>query len=191
MRRSSHDPPRATTYAGVASVLVAWLASANGVSAPPDSPAPQARPRLRDPGSRRRRPGADRAAARRGWPRRRRHARRSAIHSRSLTRARASRAAAAAHRAIVAAPASRRSHRCNWSASPSSETAGATVRTAMITADSDELFMLIVGDVARRPLSRHRSSEAGADGTAARRARCASARDEPIRCSRREHVGAV
>ena len=139
-------PFRATTYAGVASVLVTWLASASGVSAPPDRPAPQPRPIVSSTQAL-----ADDVQA-------------------QAARLRGRLASAPAPRTPVRNPfafAVREERRAGKSEPPSSiapapavpaepplqlvgiaeqDTDGRTVRTAMITADSDELFMLVVGD---------------------------------------------
>ena len=91
-------PLRATTYAGVASVLVTWLASASGVSAPPDHlrrrPAPVSPPRRRSPTTCRRR----RRVCTDGWPRRPRHGRQCAIRFAFARTCGAAGAATEAHR---------------------------------------------------------------------------------------------
>jgi hypothetical protein len=137
---------RATTYAGVASLLATWLASANGVSAPPSSPAPQARPAV----------SATQALADdiQSQTARLRERLASAPAPRTPARnpftfvTRADRPVGGSARrapAIDAAPALPPEPPLQLVGVAEHDTAGAIVRTAMITADSDELFMLTVG----------------------------------------------
>ncbi len=137
---------RAATYAGVASLLATWLASANGVSAPPDPPAPQ--------------PRAARSAAQaladdvQAQTARLRGRLASAPAPRTPGRnpfafaRRADRPMVASTQPapmISTAPALPPEPPLQLAGVAEQETDGVTVRTAMITADSDELFMLTVG----------------------------------------------
>ncbi|MEO7274370.1 MAG: hypothetical protein ABIX28_14465 [Vicinamibacterales bacterium] len=137
---------RATTYAGVALLLATWLASASGVSAPPDSAAPQSRPAV----------SATQALADdvQAQTARLRGRLASAPAPRTPARnpftfaPRADRPVAGSARPapmIDAAAALPPEPPLQLVGVAEQETAGTVVRTAMITADSDELFMLTVG----------------------------------------------
>jgi len=137
---------RATTYAGVASLLAAWLASASGVPAPSASPAPQPRPAV----------SATQALADDVQAQTARLRGRLAAAPAPRTPARnpftfvtrAERPLAGSARpapTIEAAPALPPEPPLQLVGVAEQEANGAIVRTAMITADSDELFMLTVG----------------------------------------------
>jgi len=140
-------PLRATTYAGVASVLVTWLASASGVPAPPDQRPPQARAAISSTQAL-----ADDVQAQTARLRGRLAAApapRAPLRNPFAFAERAPRPVRApeALRANVdTAPTVAAEPPLQLAGIAEQETAGTTVRTAMITADSDELFMLIVGD---------------------------------------------
>lgn len=139
-------PLRATTYAGVASVLVTWLASASGVSAPPDPSPPQSRPGVSATQAL-----ADDVQAQTA----RLHGRlatapapRTPVRNPFAFAARAERPAvdrSARAATIAIAPVPPPEPPLQLVGVAEQETAGVTARTALITADSDELFMLTVG----------------------------------------------
>jgi len=139
-------PLRATTYAGVASVLVTWLASASGVSAPPEPSPAQSRPSvsstqaLADDVQAQTARLRDRLAV---APAPRTPVRNPFAFAVRPQRPALDRPAPAA--AIAAAPALPPEPPLQLAGIAEQQTAGVTVRTAMITADSDELFMLTVG----------------------------------------------
>jgi len=139
-------PLRATTYVGVASVLVAWLASASGVSAPPESPAPQPRSAVASTQAL-----ADDVQTQTARLRGRLA---SAPAPRSPARnpfafAERARRPAVEHATVAsssdASPTLPPEPPLQLVGVAEQQTAGATVRTALVTADSDELFMLTVG----------------------------------------------
>jgi hypothetical protein len=137
---------RATTYAGVASLLATWLANASGVSAPPDPPAPQTRPAISSTQAL-----ADDVQAQTARLRGRlasAPAPRTPARNPFAFASRAERPIAASTRTaptLEAAPALPPEPPLQLVGVAEQETGGATVRTAMITADSDELFMLTIG----------------------------------------------
>ena len=139
-------PFRATTYMGVASVLVTWLASANGVSAPPDPSPPQTRPSVSATQAL-----ADDVQAQTARLRGRLAAApapRTPVRNPFAFAVRAERPAldkSGPATAIATTPALPAEPPLQLAGIAEQETVGATVRTAMITADSDELFMLTVG----------------------------------------------
>jgi hypothetical protein len=146
-------PTRATAYVGLASVLVAWLAGAAGLSVPADPPRGAERPAASD-GTQQL---ADEVQAQAARLKDRLAAapvpvtpfrnpftfgERVAARERSVV----VRDSVAANPDPAATPQAIPEPPLQLIGIAERHTAGGDVRTAMITADSDELFMLQVGD---------------------------------------------
>jgi hypothetical protein len=139
---------RATTYVGIASVLSAWLAAAGGMSVSSENPQP--RPRPVDTSTQALAHEVEAQASRL----RTRLSAAPAPHEPlrnpfAFASREASRPARAGSTSSAAAPvldANPPEPALTLAGLAERETAGGVERTAMITADSDELFMLVEGD---------------------------------------------
>jgi hypothetical protein len=156
-------PTRATAYLGLASVLVAWLAGAAGLSVAPSTPGPQPGRSERTSTQRLADEIQSQASRLRGRlataPAPRQPARNLfAFAPRAI---RPSRAAAAAIPPVLdRVPESPGEPPLQLVGVAERDTPAGRVRTAMITADSDELYMLIEGDTLG---GRYRVKAVGAD----------------------------
>ena len=153
---------RATAYVGLASVLVSWLAGAAGLSLPLNPPSPQAR-RVEAPTTEALADDIQAQASRlRGRlataPLPREPIRNPFAFAARAVRPSRSTAAAGVKPAALTVPTPEPPLQLVGVAEQA--TPAGIVRTAMITADSDELFMLIDGDTLG---GRYRVKSVGAD----------------------------
>jgi hypothetical protein len=142
-------PARATMYVGIAAVLVAWLAAASGVSVAPRSP----EPRRSMPGRSATQALADDVQAQAS--RLRERMARAPVPRAPVRNPFAfeTRAAGSRERPLAAEPGPRAAAAAVPTEPPlqlvgvaERRTPAGLVRTALITADSEELFMLVAGD---------------------------------------------